>query len=89
MSKTKNEANSIDDSIDNPAIYEQDGKQTLPRVGMIVKAKKKKPSISFSDTPEKIKEIREFAVDKGFGKASVLLKYAVYQYMRRYAKHGP
>ena len=51
--------------------------------------KNKNPTVSFSDTPEKIKIIKEFAVDKGFGKASVLLKYAVYQYMRRYAKHGP
>ena len=49
----------------------------------------KKRSISFSDTPEKIQEIKDYAKEKGFNNASTLLRFALYQYIHRYPLKTP
>ncbi len=85
-------ANSSEDYIDKPAIYEQDEMQSVPRVGMIVKTKKKKSlSIAYSDEEEKINYYKKYAVDMGFRTIQSLISKALHSYTNRnknpYDKH--
>ncbi len=46
------------------------------------------PTIQFTVTPERRKEIEEYAREKGFRTASDLARYATVQHMRRYPASG-